>query len=184
MHNSLTETDKHQYANIKKHWLFHWYMCTGSVPGFLWHELNMAGFQAQLPVVVCLVTAGKYPQQLQSNAYVFRYLLWLLANKLSARLFFQQCTPVILWRLNIDSLLTLRVLSETQFEIGDRRTHFSVNLPQKHKLIHWLGEGSPCNRNNSYRSSLFTLNYLLFKVVQYKINDQSYFFWGAGGSFI
>lgn len=99
-------------------------MCTGSVPGCLRHELNMAGFQAQLPVVVCLVTAGKYPQQLQSNAYVFRYLLWLLANKLSARVFFQQCTPVILWRLNIDSPLTLSALSETQFEIRDRRTHF------------------------------------------------------------
>lgn len=135
-HNSLTETDKHHCTNINKRRLFHWYMCTGGVPSFLWHELNMPGFQARLPVVVWLLLVNTP----SSSSLMHMYLLRILTNKLSVRLFFQKCTPVTLWRLNIDSSLTPRVLSETQFEIGDRSTHFSVSLLLKtwiNRLVRW-----------------------------------------------
>lgn len=60
----------HAQSFSNKHGLFH--RCTDSVRCCIWHELNMPWFQAQLPVVVvCAVTAGKYPQRSSSNAYVF-----------------------------------------------------------------------------------------------------------------
>lgn len=56
------ETNTHIHKS-NKHWLFHWYRCRASVLCCLWHELNMSWFQALLPVVVCVFTAGKYPQK-------------------------------------------------------------------------------------------------------------------------
>lgn len=50
----------------------------------------MSRFQALLPVVVCVVTAGKYPQQSQPNAYVFSLSDFTLTKD-----FYQPLSPAV-----------------------------------------------------------------------------------------
>lgn len=99
--HTCTQTNMQSFSN--KHWLLYWYRCTASVLCCLWHELNMSWFQAPLPVVVCVVTAGKYSQRSQSNAYVFP-LSGSTLTKGFYQLLSQHCTPVTLGEENIDPL--------------------------------------------------------------------------------
>lgn len=105
----------------------------------------MSWFQALLPVVVvfCVVIAGKYSQQSQSNAYVFPLSGFTLTKGFYHR-FLHWCTPVTLGEENIDPSHASRHKAETDSQMylqTDRRkkTHISL-LPirQLCGLIYWL----------------------------------------------
>lgn len=62
-HNCMKSKHINAQSFSNKRRLFYRNKSRGGVLCCLWHELNMPWFQVVLPVVVCEVTAGKYPQQ-------------------------------------------------------------------------------------------------------------------------
>lgn len=125
---ACTQTHMPSFSN--KHWLLHWYRCTASALRFLWHELNMSWFQAPLPVVVCVVTAGKYSQRSQSNAYVFP-LSGSTLTKGFYQLLSQHCTPVTLGEENIDPSHASKHKNEKHLQMQlqtDTWTHLHVSF--------------------------------------------------------